>query len=59
MNVFIATKFIRTIIHVLVDNPPSVPPSCVPLVSVLRSRKPNPKKEYQRYAQQKVRLVAR
>ena len=45
MNVEIATKFSRVVIHALSDAPPSVPRRGEPLVSVLGSRKLKPKWE--------------
>ena len=52
MNIHIATKLSRAVIHVLVDVPP---PKGVPLVSVLTSGKLRLKVEHSRYVSVRMR----
>ena len=44
MDVLIAAKFVRSIVHVLVGDPPSIHPRVVPLMCVFRSRERKPNK---------------
>ena len=49
MDVHIAIKSARAVVHVLVGVPPSVPPRSVPLVSVVRSSRFKPQRGYGRW----------
>ena len=53
MDIEIATKLSRVVIHALRDTPPSVPQRGEPLVSVLKSKELKPKWERDRFRKHK------